>query len=383
LKDQGGSNVNSLKPLILMIVLGGVAFGVYRSLTRGPAELPPGVDPSAIEPVDLQLPSFSDSRSAKTPDTSVLSPLSEASKNKPLPLTRPDAAHTTAPPFNASESAGLGNAAPAGESTGQRSSIATPFGAPPENPQAGSQPSPASAISSFAIALKQIENRLAAGQLTEALRELSAWYGDPQLTPAEQVQLQQLLNNLAGTVIYSREHHFTQPHKVQPGERLEDIAKKYNVTAELLAKINGISETAPIVPGEDIKVVKGPFSAVIDVNKRQFTLLLDGAYAGSFQLGDLGAAVAKSSQPIQELTITQKTVGPIYNGPAGEIPPGDPSNPLGQRLLGLGNEFALHGAPKTPSQQRTMPEGGIRLSDQDLVEVFDILTVGSRVTIRR
>jgi LysM repeat protein len=170
---------------------------------------------------------------------------------------------------------------------------------------------------------------------------------------------------------------------VQAGESLDDIAKKYNVTAELLAKINGISETAPIVPGEELKVVKGPFSAMIDVNKRRFVLLLDGCYAGSFPLTDVGATVAKNSQPLQDLTITQKTVGPIYNGPAGEIPSGDPNNPLGKHLLGLGNEFALHGAPATPSQQSTMPEGGIRLSDQDLGEVFDILTIGSRVTIRR
>jgi LysM repeat protein len=377
--------VNSLKPLILMIVLGGVAFGVYRSLTRGPAELPPGVDPSAAEPVDLQLPNFADSRSAKTTDhPKVLSPASDAPKYKPLTITPPDTARSPAPPYQSPIlPSSPGDAAPTGASTGPSSQTASPFATPPQNPQADSQPSPANTSSSFAIALAQIEQRLAAGQLAEALKELSAWHGDPQLTPAEQVQLQQLLNNLAGTVIYSREHHFTQPHKIQPGESLNDIAQKYHVTAELLAKINGISETAPIVPGEEIKVVKGPFSAVIDVNKRQFTLLLDGSYAGSFQLGDLGAAVAKNAQPIQELTITQKTVGPIYNGPAGEVAPGDPNNPLGQRLLGLGSEFALHGAPKTPSQQSTMPEGGIRLSDQDLVEVFDILTVGSRVTIRR
>uniref|UniRef100_UPI00397D0F35 hypothetical protein n=1 Tax=Salmonella sp. SAL4458 TaxID=3159913 RepID=UPI00397D0F35 len=87
---------------------------VYRSLTRGPAELPPGVDPSATEPVDVQLPKFADGAPAKTPDTNVLSPASEVSKYKPLPLTRPDAARTTAPPFNASsKSPGLGNATPA------------------------------------------------------------------------------------------------------------------------------------------------------------------------------------------------------------------------------------------------------------------------------
>ena len=92
--------MNSLKPLILMIVLGGVAFGVYRSLTRGPAELPPGVDPSAIDPVNIQLPDVADNRSAKTADgPKVLAPSGEAPKYKPLPITPADTARTGAPPF--------------------------------------------------------------------------------------------------------------------------------------------------------------------------------------------------------------------------------------------------------------------------------------------
>jgi LysM repeat protein len=382
--------VNSLKPLILMIVLGGVAFGVYRSLTRGPAELPPGVDQSAMEPVSLQLPDVTDSRSAKTADgLKVLSPAGEAPKYKPMAITPPDTARTAAPPLQSSFDNKNSAAAPPpsfdSASPPAAATVTPPFAveSPRASPTLEQSQSPAASASPFDLALAQIEKHLVTGQLADALKQLTVWYGNQELTPAQQRLVQDLLGNLAGTVIYSREHHLTQPHKVQTGERLEDIAKKYNVTAELLAKINGIGETAPIVPGEELKVVKGPFSAVIDVNKRQCILLLDGCYAGSFSLSDVGVVVAKNSQPLQELTVTQKTVGPIYNGPAGEVPAGDPTNPLGQHLLGLGNEFAIHGAPKAPSQHSTMPEGGIRLTDQDLVEVFDILTVGSRVTVRR
>ncbi len=266
-----------------------------------------------------------------------------------------------------------------------RQPLRRPTGADPfrATPQVEQPQSPAASASPFAVALAQIQQRLAAGQLAEGLKELTTWHGNPQLSPAEQIELQQLLGSLAGTVIYSREHYLAQPYKVQTGERLEDIAKKHNVSAELLAKINGISETAPVVPGEELKVVNGPFSAVIDINRRQFTLMLDGCYAGSFSLSDLGASVANSAQPLQELTVTQKTASPIYNGPAGEIPADDPTNPLGKHLIGLGNQFALHGALSAPSQGPPMPEGGVRLADRDLVDVFDILTVGSRVTIRR
>ncbi len=87
--------MNSLKPLILMIVLGGVAFGVYRSLTRGPAELPDGVDPSAIAPVHVQLPDMADARSSKTADgPQVLSPAGDTFKHKPLAITPADPSRT-------------------------------------------------------------------------------------------------------------------------------------------------------------------------------------------------------------------------------------------------------------------------------------------------
>jgi hypothetical protein len=241
---------------------------------------------------------------------------------------------------------------------------------------------------SFAAAWSAIREKLAAGRLDEALKDLTAWQDKPGMTPSEQEAVHRLLGELAGTVIYSRQHMLAEPHRVQAGERIEDIAAKHKVSAELLAKINGLDLSQPIAlrPGQELKVVPGPFSAIVDLDAQRLILELDGRYAGSFPLAQIGATLAEkigASADRVELSVTQKTLTPIYNSPQGEVEAGDPANPLGQHLLGLGNELALHGTNPKASAQVQQPATGIRIGAEDMAEIYDILTVGSRVIVRR
>ena len=72
--------------------------------------------------------------------------------------------------------------------------------------------------------------------------QLSRWYDDPNLNPQEQQHLNELLDQLAGTVIYSTQNLMEPACEVQQGETLERIAQRYNVPWQLLAKINGIDD---------------------------------------------------------------------------------------------------------------------------------------------
>jgi hypothetical protein len=91
--------------------------------------------------------------------------------------------------------------------------------------------------SMFSAARLAVQSALDRGELSQALLLLSDWYGDPSLTAAESSEVQELLSQLAGSVIYSRENRLEPPYIVQSGERLEDIAQKYNVPWQLLAKL--------------------------------------------------------------------------------------------------------------------------------------------------
>src|SRR6185295_11612914 len=123
--------------------------------------------------------------------------------------------------------------------------------------------------SPFAAAWKTAQAQLNDGQLTEAHMNLSLWYDDPRTTEAERRQLNDLLDQLAGTVIYSTQNLLEQPFVARPGDTLQTIADDYHVPWQLLAKINGIDDPARVRPGDQIKVLRGPFSAVISLEKQE------------------------------------------------------------------------------------------------------------------
>ncbi len=232
----------------------------------------------------------------------------------------------------------------------------------------------------FAEVMDAARQDLEAGQMANALEQLSPWYNNPQLAPAEQQQLNQLLDQIAGTVVYSTQHLLEPPYEVQPGERLEDIAQRYNVPWQLLAKINGIDDPASLRPGERIKVVRGPFNAVVDLEKRELTLTLaNGSYAGRFPIG-IG-----QDQPPREgsFAVSDKVVDPVYHGRNAVVGAGDQANPYGTRWIGLGTDLAIHGTDRAENVGRTDLPGSISMKPQDIEDVFDILATGSQVTIRR
>lgn len=249
-------------------------------------------------------------------------------------------------------------------------------------PEAGGPVAPAAADggSSFASTIDAARHELESGQLASALQKLSIWYDDARLAPQEQQQLNQLLDQVAGTVVYSTQHLMEPPYEVQPGERLEDIAQKYSIPWELLAKINGIDDPASLRPGERLKVVRGPFSALVSLDKRQLTLITaSGSYAGRFNIG-----IGREHPPREGVySVSDKVVNPVYHGADRAVSAGDQGNPLGARWIGLGSELGIHGTNHAENIGRTDLSGSISLGPRDVEDVFDILSVGSRVVIRR
>ncbi len=228
--------------------------------------------------------------------------------------------------------------------------------------------------------MEAARRELEAGQMAAALRQLSSWYESPQLSPGELQQLNELLDQIAGTVVYSTQHLLEPPYEVQSGERLEDIGQRYNVPWQLLAKINGIDDPQSLRAGERLKVVRGPFAATISLDKRELTLLTaDGSYAGRFKIG------VGLDQPPREgvFAVSDKAMDPIFRGRERAIGPRDPNNPLGDRWIGLGSDAGMHGRNRPETVGRNELPGSISLSPRDVEDVFDILSVGSKVTIRR
>lgn len=227
------------------------------------------------------------------------------------------------------------------------------------------QPASANMRPNFESDWNMAQTQLAQDQWAEALRTLTPWRGRAELTTEQTEKLNLLISQLAGSVVYSTDHLLTDAYVVQRGETLQEIAAKYQVPAILLQRINGISNPELIAAGERLKVMQGPFNANISLASRELTLSVDGCFAGRFPVTVLDPATV---QPGEHQVIRKEDPSDRYNAQAG--------GSFGANAVYLDGGVALHG-------QSSGPSGSIQLSPRDAEDLFGILSVGSKVTIRR
>jgi LysM repeat protein len=233
--------------------------------------------------------------------------------------------------------------------------------------------------------MQDAEKRLGKGELAEVQLALSRLYGNPDLTAEESRQLTELLDQLAGTVIYSRQHLLERPYTVKPGDSLSAIAQSYNVPWQLLAKINGVRDPDRLAPGTQLKVLRGPFEVVVSLERFELTLMLGGRYAGRFPIG-----IGRDNPQLEgSYTVRKKLTQPPYQSPARAFAGGDPDNPMGKLSIELADRVAIHGTNDIRNLRRADGPGTICLGPRDIQDLGDILSAGSeaavasRVTVRR
>jgi LysM repeat protein len=297
----------------------------------------------------------------------------------------------TIPPLPIAPGDGTDPASPRGDAA--RDPLAAT--APPAEPDAPSAPGwdsaatatggaePTAKPSMFAAARVAAQGALDRGELAQALSILSEWYGDPSLTPEETKDVDSLLSQLAGSVIYEGPpaHRLAAPHIVQTGETLPSIAEKYQVPWQLLAKINGIADPHALTPGQELKVIPGPFSATIDLSERKMTLKLDRRYAGRFTLEiDPAANIPEGEWRVEQKLLTP-AMGGVYGVPGGATE--DRSLLLANVANPAGPPAILRGPGNADPVSATPRERTLRLKSNDVADVYDILSEGSRVTITR
>ncbi len=351
------------------------AFDAGDAATQAPAWTPPPETPS----MEVSAAPTFDAASSEvaTPDPLAVPDL------PPLPEMPPEVS-SAAPAAGSEATAGSNISAASGtQGTLSEEALNPPMMETPEassiGPGSGGETQAQSSL--FAATRLAVQAALDRGELSQALLLLSDWYGDPSLSPSETAEVNTLLSQLAGSVIYSTEPRLESPYMVQPGERLETIAKQYEVPWQLLAKINGISSADQLQAGQEIKVLQGPFSAVIDISKRTMTLMLDRRYAGKFALDiDAGVTVEEGHWEVKQKLLTPADVS---------LPGTGPTTPTEERSLMLSN--SADGVEKVAvlkgtnsSSPLAEPAGRIlRLKPADAEDVFDILSLGSKVVIRR
>jgi LysM repeat protein len=294
-----------------------------------------------------------------------------------------------APPFSASLAGSQASQASQGGVAPPFSPSATPERAVAQPPFSGTTseapfpPGPSEALSSdtqpagassdqvreaFAVFMEAARVDVQAGKLAEVHEKLSMLYDSPQLTSEQNHEITDLLDQVAGAVVFSRQHLLEPAYTVKAGDTLESIADEHNVPWQLLAKINGIPDSQSLEPGQQLKVVRGPFDAVVDLDEHELTLTLGGLYATRFPIG-----VGRGQADLEGEYFVQNKL----------VQPDDPDNPLGRYWIKLDDRIGIHGTNDPRNIGTNDGPGTISLSGKDIEDVHDILSIGSRVRILR
>lgn len=223
------------------------------------------------------------------------------------------------------------------------------------------------------LAMEQIDRK----NLKDALATLSVFYNAAELTTDQRQDLLDLLDALSREVVFSRQHLLDMAYIVAPGETLEQVAKRHNLPAEILARINALDTNSPLRSGEKLKIVPGPFRAEVDLAKNELTIFIGDLYAGRYPV-TFGA----EPSPIPGIfQVVSKEKNKNYYGSGVPIPASDPRNPFGGYWIDLGQDLCIHGSSSNEPADSKL--GCISLSPMDANDVFGMLGSGSQVTIRR
>jgi len=138
-----------------------------------------------------------------------------------------------------------------------------------------------------------------------------------------------------------------------------------------------------------------PGSIVVNVPERRLYLVQGGGRALRYGIGVgrseganfRGQAVVgrKEKWPHWTPTENMKAAIPLYRRYAGGMN-GGPDNPLGPRALYLYRDgrdtfFRLHGTIEPETIGQAVSSGCIRLFNQDIIDLYDRVPVGTRVTV--
>lgn len=244
----------------------------------------------------------------------------------------------------------------------------------PELPREQSEP-PHAASASAPVEFAEIDRRIERGDDLGALRELSKIYWQQ---PHRRTQIQDKLDSVARRVFFSPQPHYVPPYVVRRGDVLERIARQYSVTWQYLARLNRI-DPKRIRPGQKLKVIRGPFAAFVDLSDFELTVHLKGYYVKRYPVG-----IGKDgASPVGRFVVRKKVENPQYTTPEGKvIPADDPTNPVGEYWIDIGDGYGIHGTIDPQSVGRAESRGCIRLRNDDIAELFTLLVVGSEVVIR-
>jgi hypothetical protein len=247
-------------------------------------------------------------------------------------------------------------------------------------------------------ALRRGMELLAAQKLIEARGELSAAIFSGALDEAQAQQARNALEDLADMTIFSSRILEGDPYAIQytveQGEILDKLERRLQlrVPSPILLKINGIPSASSIRAGQTLKLIQGPFHAVVSKSGFTMDIFLHRPGLEKVYIKRLRVGLGKNgSTPVGswKVGLGRKMKNAIWYPPPTSgmtlaLRPGDKDYPLGTAgywigLIGTDPNtsgfagYGIHGTNNLASIGKAESLGCIRLADADIDLVFSLL----------
>ncbi len=166
-------------------------------------------------------------------------------------------------------------------------------------------------------------------------------------------------------------------YEVQPGDTLGKIARKFKTTVNLIKRSNHLKDDL-IIPGRKLKVTISKFSIVVNATENILFLNRDGELFKTYTV----STGEDNSTPAGTFFIEEKMVKPVWYKMGAVVSPESAEYELGSRWLGLSLEgYGIHGTSDESTIGSHVTKGCVRLKNNEVEELFDIVPSGSEVII--
>ena len=177
----------------------------------------------------------------------------------------------------------------------------------------------------------------------------------------------------------------------EPSAHEQELAKQLgeNVTASPAATAEEPSSprTETAAPGQQAEPAAAPEAEKKEL-ERKISINLAARSLALFEgtekirLYPIGPGTVNTPTPVGYYKIRSKDVNPSWINPKnGEVIPSGPDCPLGYRWMQIQGNYGIHGTNKPDSIGHYVSNGCIRMQEEDVEALFDLVKIGTPVEI--
>jgi len=224
----------------------------------------------------------------------------------------------------------------------------------------------------------EIQGLITKGQLVEAQTKLQALLKDTYTT-SKRNEIEEKISELNMQLLFSdKKFDGVLIYTVKSGDNLYNIAKKHKTSVNLIQKMNDM-EKAMIYPDQKLRVINGAIKIDVDKSENKMRIYLGETF---FKVYPVATGASGSITPEGTFTVVNKLENPTWYKTGAVIEPGSPDNLLGTRWLGFSKKgYGIHGTVDPESIGKHVTSGCVRMVNQDVEELFDIVPRGTQVRV--